>query len=144
MGQLVDQHQLRTTRQRRVEVELGQLAPAMRDRQRRQQLEPLDQRRGLAPPMRLDDAHQHVHALVGARAGGLQHRVGLADAGRGAEEDLQPAALLPLLLALDLVEKLVGIGTVHADWRAPVVGRRFIVVPNPGKRKGGAGVPRRK
>ncbi len=83
-------------------------------------VEALEQRGGLAAPMGLDDADQHVHALVGARAGGLQHRVGLADAGRGAEEDLQPAALLPLLLALDLVEKLVGIGTVHADWRAPV------------------------
>ena len=43
--------------------------------------------------MRLDDADDHVHTglQLGLRA--LQHLIGLADAGGGADEDLQPADL---------------------------------------------------
>ncbi len=61
----------------------------------RQDLEPLEQRAGLGAPMRLDEADDDVDALVLEAARALQHRVGLADAGRGAEEHLQPARGLP-------------------------------------------------
>ena len=47
--------------------------------------------------MGLDHADHHVDARLAPGAGALQHLVGLADAGGGADEDLQPAAraLLP-------------------------------------------------
>jgi hypothetical protein len=38
--------------------------------------------------MGLDDPDDDVGALFPARAGGLQHRIGLADPGVGAEEEL--------------------------------------------------------
>ena len=43
------------------------------------------------------------------RLGCDQHRVGLADAGRGAEEDLQPPAGGARFLRFEFGEKLVGI-----------------------------------
>ena len=48
--------------------------------------------------MGLDDAHHDVDAVELAALRRGQHLVGLADAGRGAEEDLQPpAAFVPHL-----------------------------------------------
>jgi hypothetical protein len=44
----------------------------------------------------LDHADSHVDALAPALLRRLQHGVGLAHPGGGAEEDLQPAARLPL------------------------------------------------
>ena len=64
----------------------------MLDPPARQHLEPGEQGRGLAPAVGLDDADDHVDAVVLAAPGRGQHLVGLADPGRGAEEDLEPAA----------------------------------------------------
>ena len=50
--------------------------------------------------------------LRGARRG--QHRVGLAHAGRGAEEDLQLAAARARLVLLHLLQQLVGVGALIA------------------------------
>ena len=57
----------------------------------RHDLEAVQQRLGLGPAMGLDDADHDIGAglLFGMRA--LQHLVGLADAGGGADENLQPA-----------------------------------------------------
>ena len=51
----------------------------------------MQQRLGLRPSVGLDDADHDIDAglQLGVRA--LQHLVGLADAGGGADEDLQPA-----------------------------------------------------
>ena len=59
----------------------------------RDDFEPLKQRPGLLAAMRLDDADDDVNALhlFCPRRG--QHFIGLADAGRGAEKDLQAAPL---------------------------------------------------
>ena len=42
-------------------------------------------------PVGLDHANDDIDAFLIARAGGGEHLEGLADARRGAEEDLQPA-----------------------------------------------------
>jgi hypothetical protein len=56
----------------------------------------------------LGDPHHDVDADLGALVGGHQHRVGLADAGIGPEEDLQVAAAF----LLGLFEKGIGCRTV--------------------------------
>ena len=52
-----------------------------------------DQRHGFGAAVRLDDADHDVDILPLEPMGFLQHFVGLADAGREAEIDFQPAAL---------------------------------------------------
>jgi hypothetical protein len=47
-----------------------------------------------------------------SRGARLEHRVGLADAGRHAEKNLEPTAFLRGLLALDGTQQRIGIGAV--------------------------------
>ena len=70
----------------------------------RQDFEVADLRFGLRAPVCFDEADDDVDAarLQGARV--LEHRVGLAHAGRGADIDAQPRALL----CLQPREKLFG------------------------------------
>ena len=89
--ELVDQDHLRLARDRGVDVELLELDPAVRDPLARQHLEVVDQLGGLGAPVGLDDADHDVGALRAQPPRGLEHRVGLADARRRAEEDLEPA-----------------------------------------------------
>ena len=110
VGELVDDDQAGFAREGGVEVELLQLHAAVGDALARQDLQPLEERRGLLPPVGLDQADDDVDALVALLARGREHRVGLADAGAGAEEDPQLAALLRPLLALNAGEELVGVG----------------------------------
>ena len=92
VGELVDDDQLGLALQRRVDVELLDGPAAIVDDPARQDLEALEQRAGLRAAVGLDQADDDVDALGLEAARAQQHRVGLADAGRGAEEDLQPAA----------------------------------------------------
>ncbi len=94
MLELVDHHEPRPAREDRVEIHLVEPAAFIVDVPARQHLEPGEQRLGLLPAMRLDDADGDVDALALLGLRGLQHLVGLADAGRGAEKDLEPAAPL--------------------------------------------------
>ena len=96
VGVFVDQQQARPARQRRVEIELLHDLVAIDDRLARQELEAFDQLLGLAAAVRFDQAGDDIASarLLGARGG--QHGVGLADAGRGAEKNLQMPA--PFLL----------------------------------------------
>ncbi len=110
--ELVDEDQRRATLDRRVEIELGELAALVLDRGGRQDLEALQQRFGFLAPVRLDDADHHVLAFAAQRSRRGEHRVGLADAGGGAEIDPQPPAPRRLLLCLDFREELVGIRTL--------------------------------
>ncbi len=113
--QFVHEDESRLARQRRFEVELAQLRAAVFHEARRQNFESLEERLGLGAPMGFDDPDDDVQPLGLARLGRLEHGVGLADAGRRAEEDFQLPAPLPLLLRLDLLEQFVGIsaGRVH-------------------------------
>ena len=98
VGELVDQRQLRAALQQPVEIHLLELAAAMWHAAARHDLEPGQQRRGLAPAMGLDQAHHHVDAIELAASRRGQHLVGLADPGCRAEEDLElPTPLLPRL-----------------------------------------------
>ena len=96
VGQLVHQGDRRPPRQDGVEVHLLQHHAAVLDLAPRHLLQVADQGGGLGPAVRLDDADDHVHALLLEPLPLLEHLVGLADAGGEAEVDLQPA---PLLLA---------------------------------------------
>ena len=107
--QLVDQDQCGATCERRVEVEFGDRCSLDVELEQWQALESLEQRGRLRPPVRLQDADDHVGPGAAQRLGRDQHRVGLADAGRGAEEDLQPPAGGARFLRFEFGEKLIGI-----------------------------------
>ena len=82
----------------------------------RDDLETIDQRLGIGPAMGFDHADDHVQPFGDMGAAGEQHLISLADAGGGAEENLQPAAHVaaggleqrlgqrPALLAASVVE----------------------------------------
>jgi len=94
--------------QDRVQVHFVEDAAPVLDPALRNHLQAGDQHLGLSPAMGLDDPDDDVSAVAALRLGGLQHLVGLADAGRRAEEDLEAAALLLRRLA----QQRLGRGTV--------------------------------
>ena len=96
MGEFVDQGDLRPPRDQRVEVHLLERLVLVADPLARQHFEALQQRFGLRPSMGLDDADDDIGARLPPGVRALQHLVGLADAGRGADKDLQPAGLVVL------------------------------------------------
>ena len=91
--ELVDEQKSRLARERLVEVELAQDLVDVDRRLARDDLEAVEQRLRLAPSVRLDEADDDVAplGLLGARR--RQHGVSLADAGRGAQKNLETAAL---------------------------------------------------
>ena len=96
VGQLVDQHELRAPLQDRVEIHLGQKVALVLDLLPGNGFEAVEQRLGLAPAVRLDDADHDIDPLAPLGLGRLQHLVRLAHAGSRSEKDLEPAApLLP-------------------------------------------------
>ena len=97
------------------------------DPARRQDLQPLEQGVGFLASVGLHVARDHVDALGVALAGGFEHRVRLADPGGGAEEDLEPAAMLVALLRLQTAQKRIGIGTL--------VGHELPVISHRGRRR---------
>ena len=89
--ELVDQHQRgrRQEASRSISATVAPCTEALRGGMRSM---PFHERLGLLAPVRLDDADDHVDAsLAAAGLGREQHLVGLADARRGAEEDLELA-----------------------------------------------------
>ena len=96
VGEFVDQDDLRPAGEDGVEVHLLEPAALVLDAPARNDLETLEQRLGLLPAVGFDDADDDVVAVLLAGARRLQHFVGLADAGSGADEDAQlaDAALL--------------------------------------------------
>ena len=58
----------------------------------------------------LDVADDDVHPVGPLLTGGFEHRVGLADSGRGAEEHLELAAARASLFFLDAGQERFGIG----------------------------------
>ena len=112
VSELVDEDEGRVPGQGRVEIELAQGRAAVLDQARRQLLEPGEERLGLGASVRLHPADDHVDAGGPLGARGLQHRVGLADAGGGSEEDLElPTSLAGLFLPNSGQER-VGIRAV--------------------------------
>ena len=113
VGELDDDDERRPAREDGVQVHLLEgLAPvletALRDR-----LEPIEQGLGLRAAVRLDDTDHDIGALSPLLPRGLQHRIGLADAGRGTDEDLEPAPLLASGLCLQRLRRRPALGLRH-------------------------------
>ena len=110
VGHLVDEQHLRPTGDRSLQVELAQRVAPIGHRQPRQDLQPLHERHGLGPAVRLDDAHDHVASRGHEPAGRFQHGIRLADAGGEAEKHLQSPARRPLLVRGDPCQQGIRIG----------------------------------
>ena len=91
VGEFIDQHELGLARQHGIEVHLLEPGALVRDAAARDDLEPVEERLGFRSAVRLDHADHDVDAVLPLGLGGFQHLVGLAHAGRGPEEDLEPA-----------------------------------------------------
>ena len=117
--ELVDQNELRPALEDRVEVHFVEPAALVLDPPPRDDFEPFEQRLGLLAAMRLDDADDDIDAFAPLRLRGLQHFIGLADARRGAEKNLQPAAAR---LAR------ASAAALRAEGRRSVFGDRVIVL----------------
>src|SRR3954468_7405769 len=91
MGQFIDQHDLRAARNVGVEVHFLERLALVVEPLAGNHLQSVEERLRLFAPMRLDDADHDVVAVLFPGARLLQHLVGLADAGSGADENLEPA-----------------------------------------------------
>ena len=92
VGEFVDDDQLGLARQRRVYVEFLDDLAAIIDFSTRKNLQVLGERLRLLASMGFDETDEDIDAIGAARAGALQHRIGLADAGRRAEKNAQLTA----------------------------------------------------
>ena len=115
MRKLVDEQQRRPARERGIDVEFAQHGALVRDLARGKRFEAFEEGGGIATIVRFDDSHDDVGARGPLGTGVGEHRVGLADAGRGAEENAQLPARGGLLVALQAIEQRVRIraGRVH-------------------------------
>ena len=97
MRELVDDDQLGLglALERRVQIKFIERAAVVFNLASRQDLEPFDERARLGAAMSLDEPDDDIDAFVLQALRVLQHGVGLADARRGAEKNLQPARSLP-------------------------------------------------
>src|SRR5437016_3694239 len=95
VGEFVDKNELRPALEDSVEIHFGQQVTLVLDLLPRDDFEAFEQGLGLAPAMGLDHADDDINPITPSGLSRQQHLVGLADAGCGAEKDLQaPAALL--------------------------------------------------
>ncbi len=147
MGEFVHQGAARPPGEDGVEVHLRQAPAAIGDDLAGHGLEPDQQALGLAPPMGLDHADRHVEPVALCDPGGAQHGEGLAHAGRGAEEDLQPPAPRPLDLGQQAFGIRAALGVSHSarggrrrarDWRAARSPRAHPASPIPRSRHRGS------
>ncbi len=106
MGEFVDDDQLGLALERRVQIKFIERAPVVFDFAPRQDFEAFDERARFGAAMSLDEPHDDIDALVLQALRVLQHGVGFADSGRGAEKNLQPASGLPA----ERRQQRVGIG----------------------------------
>ena len=96
MGEFIDQRDLRAARDQRIEVHLLEHLVLVVEPLARKHFEALQQRLGLRPAMGLDHADDDIDAGLQPGMRALQHLVGLADAGGGADENLEPAGAVVL------------------------------------------------
>ncbi len=112
VGELVDEDHRGPARERRVEIEFPQRRSAVGDPPLGEDLEALEERFGLGSPVCLDVADDDVHPFGIEGPGGLEHGVGLAHSGGGAEEEHEMPAPLPRFLLLDTREQGLGVRAV--------------------------------
>src|SRR5262249_29709802 len=93
VGELIDQDDLRVAGDDGVEIHLLERLSPVFEPLAGNDLEILEQGLRLLAPVGFDDANDDVIAVLLSGARLLQHLIGLADAGSGAHEDLEPAGL---------------------------------------------------
>ena len=132
VGELVDDDQLGLARQRRVQIKFLEGAAVVFDPASRQNFEPFDERARFGAAMRLDEPDDDIDALTLEAPRVLQHGVGLADAGRGAEKNLQPASFLPMERRQKRVRiRACGVGSVGWGHRRSWVVMTLLTHPAP-------------
>ncbi len=92
--QFVDQYQARRSLEQRVEVHFFEGHAAIISAQQGLLRQAVEQRLGFCAAVGFDHARQHLHPLAQLRVSRLEHGVGLADAWRSPEKNLQPPAPL--------------------------------------------------
>ncbi len=121
MGELVDEDEGRLARQDRVEVHLLEDTLAVLDAAAGNDFDPFEQGLGLDAAVGLDDAGDDIDALAPRHPRGGEHLVGLANARRRAQEDLEPALALPTRLAEKRLRRgtLIAVRGIGAGHRPP-------------------------
>src|SRR5690242_6930986 len=89
MRKLIDERDLRAPRNDRLEVHLLEMLAAIFDGAAGDDLESFEQSLRLPAAMGLDDAYDNIIPVLSTGLCLLQHLIGLADAGRGAHENLE-------------------------------------------------------
>ena len=118
MGEFVHDGEAGAAREHGLQIQFPQLRAAVGDQLAGNNGQPFKQKLGFLASVGLGERDHHVHPLGVSLARRLQHGVGLAHAGRHAEEYLQPAAGLLCLGAADGGEKCVGVGAGRVGHRA--------------------------
>ena len=111
VGQFVHEDERGLALQGCLQVELLQLGAPVGEDLPGQHRDPLGQGDGVPAAVGLHHPGHHVHPLVLADAGFLEHGVGLADARGHAEEYLQPGALGAGLLLLHFLQQGIRVGS---------------------------------
>ena len=101
MRQFVHEGQLRPARQDRIQIHLGKFDSTMFQLAACNAGQPQSQGVGLFASVRFHVADDNIGSGRQFAARGLQHRVGLAYAGRHAQEDLEVGAVLTRLFILE-------------------------------------------
>ena len=119
--QFIKQQEARLAAERAVDVEFAQLHAPVVILAARKNFVPIEQSLGFRATMGLDDSDNDPQSFTCPVAGVLQHRIGLADAGPGAEEYLEPATFPPALPVVDLLQKFFGVWppVIHGAFYCP-------------------------
>ena len=112
MGEFVHQNQLRLAGQRGIQIKFAQLDAAIFNQPARECRQTFGQRIGFFAAVGFEVADDDIASGGEFAAGGFEHRVGFAHAGAHAEKNLELAATLAGLVALNRGEQRIGIGTV--------------------------------
>ena len=107
--ELIDNRESGMPGQDGVEIHFVERGAAIFDLRARHDRHPFEQRFRLLAPVRFDDADHDFAALLLLLPRRLQHRVGLAHAGRHPEKNLELAARSGGLFALHLREDVIRI-----------------------------------
>ena len=109
VGELIDHGEARMPGQDRIEIHLVERGAAILKLRARHNRHAFEQRLGFLAPVCFDDAYDDLAPLSLFLARSLQHGVGLADAGRHSEKDLQLPALGLSFFPLQPGENLIRI-----------------------------------
>ena len=134
MGELVNENQFWFAGKRGIQVKFAQLNSAIFNLPAGNSWQTFGKRVGFLATMRFEVADDDIAPGGEFAAGGFQHGVGLAHAGAHAEENLELAALLAGLVALNRGKQRIGIGTVALGHVVTLTGRAPDLEPKHSRR----------